>query len=230
MENGYVRKYLSVSTISMLGSCETKVTEILFKPRPPTQAMKAGAAAHEKVAAALPKITKEDIVKQIKAFQPLQVRELPVYDAKTKICGRIDQLDMTGMMENGRNTGIIIDDKYPSNPDFIHGLTLYYKLQLSSYAVALENSDTYGNICSAVGAKLRYLQKGTNALIKEYDINRQRLEDCKANVPIASKVAWVLYERRRPPEHRRFDVESGNWTNCFCGSGITANTQRKLTL
>ena len=51
---------------------------------------------------------------------------------------------MTGFTEKGKNTGIVIDDKYPSSPRWIQGLTPTYKIQLSAYAVALENSDNYG--------------------------------------------------------------------------------------
>lgn len=210
------RKFLSISSISMLGSCETKFLETIQGRKPTTPAMKAGTVAHEKVAEALPKITKEEIIGDIKAGKQIKVRELPVYNSKMNICGRIDQLDMTGRIENGKNTGIIIDDKYPSSTSRIYGLTLYYKLQLSSYAVALDDSDAYGNICKAIGAQLIYRERGSNTILQHYEITRPRLEVCTANVGIAIKDAWNLYQGKAKPEHRRFDVESAEWIRCYC--------------
>ena len=211
------RKFLPISKVSMLGSCEVKFMESMLEKREPTKFMKIGKEAHERLTIKLPKMTKEEIINEIKSKKPIQVRELPVYDEKMRICGRIDHLAMTGNMENGKNTGIIIDDKYPSSRSHIYGLTLYYKLQLASYAVALANSESYGNICMAVGAQLRYREKKNDSIISSYEMDRKRLEDCEANIDIASKVAWVLYENKRKPEHRRLDVENGEWGKCYCG-------------
>ncbi len=217
MEQGeYKRKYLSISSISMLGACETKFMEAIEGRKKQTRAMKAGSVAHEKVAEALPKITKEDIIREIKVMHPIQVRELPVYDEKTHICGRIDQLHMTGFTEKGKNTGIVIDDKYPSSPRWIQGLTPTYKIQLSAYAVALENSDNYGGICKVVGAQLRYLQKQSNAILQQYNIDSNTLDTYMSNTIPAIDDAWNMYKGKQQPEHRSYDVESGAWVGCLC--------------
>ena len=221
------RSYLPISSISLLGSCETKFYDAMFKPRVVTTAMKAGTVAHEKVAAALPKITKEQIISEIRAGRPIQVRELPVYDEKTHICGRIDQLHVTGFSDKGKNTGIIIDDKYPTSTSYIHGLTLYYKLQLSAYAVALGNSEPYGSICKAVGAQLIYREKGTNSIIKQYDMDSDMLGACMSNTGAAVEDAWAVYKKSKEAEHRRFDAYSGEWTSCFCGKVPAAQMHLK---
>ena len=69
MEQGeYKRKYLSISSISMLGACETKFMEAIEGRKKQTRAMKAGSVAARKGGRdALPKITKEDIIREIKA-------------------------------------------------------------------------------------------------------------------------------------------------------------------
>ncbi len=177
--------------------------------------------SHERLAVRLMKITKEEIINQIKSGMPLQVRGLSVFDSKTRICGRIDQLRMTGTFEGNRHTGIIIDDKYPKDPNLIHGLTLYYKLQLSSYAVALENSDQYGSLCKVEGAELIYREKATDKVIKSYEMDRKRLGDCASNVGAAVDDAWSMYQKKKEAEHRRFDVEIGEWVGCYCdGAGM----------
>lgn len=217
-QDGFTRKYLSISSVSVLGSCEMKFLDAIMGRTKQTTAMKAGKEAHERLAARLPKITKEEVINQIKSGMPLQVRELSVFDSKTRICGRIDQLRMTGTFEGHRHTGIIIDDKYPKDPNLIHGLTLYYKLQLSSYAVALENSDQYGSLCKVVGAELIYREKATDKVIKSYEMDRKRLGDCTSNVGAAVDDAWSLYQKKKEAEHRRFDVERGEWVGCYCKS------------
>ncbi len=210
------RKFLSISNVSMLGICETKALDSMLGKRRVTLAMKAGTAGHERLEEARPKMSKEEVVKRISGGLSVEVRELSIFDEKLKIVGRIDQLNVTGTMENGKNTGIIIDDKYPSTPPGNYGITLYQKLQLSSYAVGLSDSELYGRICSVVGARITYRDRDTDAIIKELDMDRQRLETCKVNVPIAVQDAWGVYRGGQAPIHRRFDVERGEWVRCYC--------------
>ncbi len=211
-----MKKYLSVSNVSVLGVCETKVMDAIQGKRPPTKAMKEGTIAHEKLAEKLPQMSKEQVIEGIKSGNKLNVRELSVFDSKLHIVGRIDNLFMTGIMEDGKNTGIIIDDKFPKETSKIFGITLYYKLQLSSYAAALADSYEYGNICRVVGASLIYRDKGSSNILRQFDMNRDRLNACTSNIRIAVDDAWKLYRQEKEPEHRRFDVEKGEWTGCYC--------------
>jgi hypothetical protein len=210
------RKYLAISAVSLLGSCETKALDSMLGRQRVTSAMKVGTEGHERLAKAAPKISTPEIVRQISSGMATIVRELPIFDDRLKIVGRIDQLSMTGSIENGKNTGIIIDDKYPSSDDRIYGITLYQKIQLSSYAVGLSDSQTYGAICSIVDARVVYRDRGTDAVLKQFDMGKERLDACKANVPAAVEDAWGLYLNKKAPEHRRFDVESGEWVGCYC--------------
>ena len=217
-----MKSYLSVSNVSALGMCETKAYEYLqIKARPQNAAMKEGAVAHEKLTEKLPKVSKEQVIEEIKSGRRVHVRELSVFDSKLHIVGRIDQLDVTGIVEDGKNTGIIIDDKFPKETTKIYGLTLYYKLQLASYAAAMENSYDYGSICKIIGARLIYREKQSNSIIRQFEMDRNRLNSCTFNISIAVEDTWKLYRKEKGPEHRRFDVENGNWVGCYCnGQGF----------
>jgi hypothetical protein len=210
------KKYLAISSISMLGRCETKLLEALSRTRKPTMAMAAGTVEHKNLAGKLPRMTKEQIISGIKAGHRIEARELMIYDPKSRICGRIDHLQTTGLFEGGRQTSFIIDDKYPSSPERIYGITLPYKIQLAGYAVALSNSEDYGTICKVIGTQLRYRENGTHKIIRQYSMNSARLGACLANMGSAIGDAWALYERKREPKHRRLDVEEGVWTECHC--------------
>lgn len=127
----------------------------------PSAVMKAGTAAHKAIEAKSPRMTKEQIVSELKAGHYLDAREVVLFDASNRICGRVDHLQATGFMQDGRNTSLIIDDKYPQKPDRIFGMTLKYKIQLAGYAVAISNSADYGCICRVIGTQLRYRETGT---------------------------------------------------------------------
>ena len=212
------RKYLSVSAVKVQGVCETKVLETIEGKAAKTPAMKAGIAAHEKLAEALPKISKEEIIESIRSGKAADIRELPVFDPKLHITGRIDHLSVTGMIENGKNTAIVIDDKFPNSTSAFHGFTLYYKLQLAAYAAALANSYEYGNICRIVGARLIYRDRQTGNATEQYNMGRERLETCVSNVGMAADNVWRVYRRQQEPVHRRFDVEKGEWIGYFCNA------------
>lgn len=85
---GYVRKYLSISSISLLGSCETKFYDAMFKPRVVTTAMKTGIVEHEKLTEKLPKISKGEMISSIKSGAKCSFREVSVFDRKLKLAGR----------------------------------------------------------------------------------------------------------------------------------------------
>jgi hypothetical protein len=200
----------------MLGICETKFIEAITGKAPITTAMKTGTAAHEKLAEKMPKIEIKDVINNIKEGKAIEVRELTVYDNRFHISGRIDQLSIRGIIENGKNTGKIIDDKFPEDLTKIYGLTFYYKLQLTLYATIINNSDVYGGICKIIGAELNYRNKKNDDLIKHFDLERNRLETCISNVNIAIDDAWDIYNGKKTAEHRRLDIETGKWTNCYC--------------
>ena len=217
MEAETKRKYLSISAISMLGTCETKFYDTMFRVSAPSAAMKAGTAAHKAIEAKSPKMTKEQIMSELRAGHHLDAREVMLFDASNRICGRVDHLQATGFMQDGRNTSLIIDDKYPQSPDRIFGMTLKYKIQLAGYAVAISNSADYGSICRVIGTQLRYRETGTDRIIRQYEMDSSGLDSCTANMPTAIGTAWRIYDREKEPEHRRLDVGSGEWVGCYCG-------------
>ncbi|MDE1856285.1 MAG: PD-(D/E)XK nuclease family protein [Candidatus Micrarchaeota archaeon] len=179
-----------------------------------TKQMKVGKAMHEKLAAPLPKITIDDVIEKIKSGRTGGVRELPVTDKINRLIGRIDQLELLGRNGSGINNALIIDDKYPKYG--YKGMPLYYKLQLSAYAVAIKNSEVFGGICDIVGLRLISRETGTHVVTGTFDVEGEELEKCKSNVAQAASEAWHLYEHKREPEHRRYDVGNGEWVRCYC--------------
>ena len=210
------RSLLSISSVSLLGSCETRFMEAMEGKQKVTKQMKVGKVMHKKLEEGLPKVSPEQIVQQIKEGKKFGVREFTVTDKKYKLIGRIDQLDMLGRVENGRNQGIIIDDKYPKSK--YSGMPLYYKLQLAAYAAAVGNSEILGPICNIVGVSLVCREVGTHKILNTFTVEGSKLDICKDNVGIATGIAWELYDKKRAPEHRRFDVGNGEWVGCYCNS------------
>src|SRR5271157_4373639 len=104
----FQRTHLPISSVSLLGECETKYANAIFGKLYPTMAMKIGAANHAELANALPKVSKEDVIRQIKAGGAFGVREIMVTDDKYKLKGRLDQLDLAGRKKGGKNEGIVI--------------------------------------------------------------------------------------------------------------------------
>ena len=127
---------------------------------------------------------------------------------------------MLGKTGNGKNRGVIIDDKYPETA--YRGMPLYYKLQLSAYATAVGNSDILGPVCDIVGVRLVCREANTHRITATFTIEGSSLDTCKGNVGMATARAWELYERKKEPEHRRFDVGNGEWIGCYCGQGYKA--------
>jgi len=217
MDTTYRRTLLAISSVSLLGSCETRFMEAMVGKQKVTKQMVVGKVMHEKLAAPLPKITIEEVIEKIRSGGKGGVRELPVTDKINRLIGRIDQLELLGKNTKGVNNAIIIDDKYPKMK--YKGMPLYYKLQLSAYAVAVKNSEVFGGICDIVGLRLISRETGTHAITGTFDVQGGKLEQCKSNVEQAAKEAWELYDHKREPEHRRFDVGRGEWVGCYCGLG-----------
>ena len=211
---GFVRTHLPISSVSLLGECETKYADAIFGRLYATTAMKVGAAKHAELAQAMPKVSKEDIIRQIKAGGAFGVREIMVTDDRLRLKGRIDQLDLTGRRIGGRSEGIVIDDKYTRMR--YDSIPSHYKLQLAAYASAVSNSSDYGSLCEVTGAKLICRNKMNHAIDKEFSVGCDELAAWKANIPLAAKVAWVLYEKKREPGHRRLDIGTGEWVSCDC--------------
>jgi len=208
-------KFLQISRVSRLGECEVKFVDAFVKPQVQTKAMKTGVKMHEELTEGLPKVSKEDVIKQISEGRKFGVRELFVTDNRYSIRGRIDSLEMTGNVVDGRNEGIIVDDKYTRME--YDSIPLQYKLQLAAYASAIRNSAEYGSICSIIGARLICRVSGTHEIIKEFEAGRAELASWVYNMPIAAKVAWVLYKGERKPRHMRLDIGTGEWGVCGCG-------------
>jgi RecB family exonuclease len=199
----------------MLGECETKYADAMFKKSSPTVAMKIGVAKHAELAQAMPKISKEDIIRDIKEGKAFGAREIMVTDDRFKLKGRIDQLDLTGRRIGSKGEGIVIDDKFTKIT--YDSIPLHYRIQLAAYAVAVGNSSDYGSLCEITGAKLVCRHRPSNVVRQEFSVGREELETWKSNIPLAAKVAWVLYDKKREPGHRRLDIGTGEWEKCQCG-------------
>jgi hypothetical protein len=58
----------------------------------------------------------------------------------------------------------------------------------------------------------------THNILNTFTVDGSKLDICKGNVGIATDRAWELYDRKKTPEHRRFDVGNGDWVGCYCGA------------
>ena len=56
------RTLLAISSVSLLGSCETRFMEAMVGKQKVTRQMQVGKVMHEKLAAPLPKITIEEVI------------------------------------------------------------------------------------------------------------------------------------------------------------------------
>jgi hypothetical protein len=216
LDTGFHRSLLPISSVSLLGTCETRFMESIEGRQKVTKQMKVGKAMHERLAAPLPKITFGEVVEKIKSGGTGAVRELPVTDGKYKLIGRIDQLELLGSNGNGRNRGIITDDKYPKRP--YTQMPMYQKLQLAAYAAAVGHSDKLSNICEVVGVRLIHREAVTHKIMGTFGIEGKELDNCEVHVETAAGTAWELYNKKKEPEHRRFDVGSGEWVGCYCNT------------
>jgi hypothetical protein len=213
--DGYRRTHLPISSVSLLGECETKYADAIFGRLYATPAMKMGAARHAELARAAPKVTKEEIIRDMRAGKALGAREIMVSDDKYKLKGRLDQLDLTGRMIGGRSEGIVVDDKYTRMR--YESIPFHYRIQLAAYAAAVENSRDFGHLCEVTGAKLICRNRLDHFINQEFSVGQEELSIWRRNVPLAAKVAWVIYEKQREPGHRRFDISTGEWGVCGCG-------------
>jgi len=216
LEGDYKRSYLPISSVSLLGECETKYSDAIFGRLYPTRAMKIGAQAHQELADALPKTSKEEIISSIKAGNAFGVREITVTDEKYKLKGRLDQLDLTGRKINGKSEGIVTDDKYTRM--VYDSIPPHYKLQLAAYGSAISNSKDFGHLCEIVGARLVCRNRLTQEIKQAFSVDCEELQSWKDNVPLAAKVGWVLYNKERQPVHRRLEIGTGEWVKCGCVS------------
>lgn len=214
--SSFQRTHLPISSVSLLGECETKYADAIFGRLYATTAMKIGAKKHEELAKAMPKISKEEIIRDIREGKAFGAREITVTDERFKLKGRLDQLDLTGRRVGGKMEGIVIDDKYTRMR--YTSIPPHYKLQLAAYASAISNSTDYGSLCEVTGAKLICRNKMNHAIDREFSVGCDELAAWRGNVPLAAKVAWVLYEKKREPGHRRLDIGTGEWKVCECSS------------
>jgi hypothetical protein len=59
-------------------------------------------------------------------------------------------------------------------------------------------------------------EAGTHRILNTFSVEGSSLDICKSNVGRATGRAWELYDKKRAPEHRRFDVGNGEWVDCYC--------------
>jgi PD-(D/E)XK nuclease superfamily len=212
---GFRRSYLPISSVSLLGECETRYADSIFGRLYPTAAMKMGAARHAELAHAMPKAGKDKILGSIRAGSAFEVREIAVADEQHKLKGRLDQLNLTGHEVNGKGEAIVVDDKYTRTR--YDSIPPHYGLQLAAYALAIDNSKDFGGICEVTGAKLVCRNRLDHFINQEFIVGQEELRTWKASVPLAAKVAWVIYRKEREPGHRRLDIGTGEWVRCGCG-------------
>ncbi len=207
------RDYLPISSISMIGTCETRFLESVMGKQKITSLMKKGKEKHEELTEGLPQIKKDEALKKIKSGIKCSFRELNVIDEKLKAIGRIDELQFDGGFINNKRTATLIDDKYPKR---IYGtMPLYYKLQLAAYTSAIHNSVDYSKICVITKAVL-LCRNYDHSIAKDFEVKKEELMSWEDNVSEAIGVAWEIFRNKKEPEHRRFDVSSNEWLECFC--------------
>jgi len=207
------RNYLPISSISMMGTCETKFLESVLGKQKVTNLMKKGKEKHEELTEGLPQIKKGEVLEKIKSGIKCGFRELTVIDEKLKAIGRIDELQFTGGFINNKRTATLIDDKYPKRVYDI--MPLYYKLQLAAYTSAIHNSVDYSKICVVTKAIL-LCRNYDHSIAKDFEVKKDELMSWEVNVPEVTDAAWEIFKNKKEPEHRRFDVSSSKWLECFC--------------
>jgi hypothetical protein len=211
------RNYLAISSISMLGSCEVKFYDTMFTPRVVTRKMQIGTDNHRKMVEKLPGISKEQMLSDIRNGKSCAFREVFVLDQKLKTIGRMDEIRFQdGFAADGRRRGILIDDKF-TRANY-GGIPLYYRLQLAAYACAVENSPDFSGICTMEKAMLVCRNSVTRQVTRVFEADEGTVGVWKSNTPEAIADGWRIYNKEKAPEHRRFDVENGEWIGCYCDS------------
>jgi hypothetical protein len=208
------RKYLAISAISTLGMCETRLARLLFKKPSPTPAMKLGLKAHEKLIEGRKKLTIWEMVELIKSGSACAVREIPVLDKRLMITGRMDELRFDSAGNGGKRAAILIDDKF--SRIVYEEIPMHYKLQLAAYGAAVDNSEMLSSICIAEKAMLVCRDQGTKEVTNTLEVGKDQFSVWKSNVPKAASLAWDIYNQKKEPEHKRYDVVNGESTACHC--------------
>jgi len=222
------RDFLPISSISLFGSCETKFLKSALGELEVTPVMQAGKEMHAQLIEGLPTITREKTLEKIKSGEKCAFREVLVIDDKLKIIGRIDQLEFHGKMINGKSAGVIVDDKYPIK--VYNTLPLSYKLQLASYTTAIHNSEDFSKVCAIVRAKLVCRNKDTHKVLKIFNVEEDELKSWVSQVPVVTKIAWKIFKNKKEAEHRRFDVSTNEWIECYCNRNSTEEVKEATTL
>jgi hypothetical protein len=208
------RNYLPVSSVSLLGSCETKVYESLMGGLKVTKRMQIGKVGHEKLVEKLPKLDKEEMFKIIKSGAKCSFREVPVLDEKLKMIGRMDEIRFEAGVGRSKRPATLIDDKFTKAQ--YSAIPLYYKLQLALYTCAVDNSEDFSKLCNINKAVLICREQGTGKIMKTLEADSQELDVWRSNTPAAVSYAWDMYSNNKQPQHRRFDVVTGQWAKCWC--------------
>lgn len=214
LEHNKKRNYLPVSSVSLLGTCETKAYESLIGKLQVTKKMQIGKIGHEKLVAKLPKLDKEEMFKIIKSGANCFFREVPVLDEKLKTSGRMDEIRFEANVTNSKRPATLIDDKFTKVE--YNAIPLYYKLQLALYTCAVDNSNDFSELCKINKAVLICREQGTGRIMRTLEAENRELDVWRSNAPDAVSRTWDMYSNNKLPEHRRFDVVTGEWTKCWC--------------
>jgi len=85
-------------------------------------------------------------------------------------------------------------------------MPMYQKLQLATYATAVDHSDKLTDICEVICVNLIHREAVTHKIMGTFSIEGEELDNCEDHIETATDIAWKLYEKKKEPEHRRFDV------------------------
>ena len=179
-----------------------------------TKKMQIGTVGHEKLAARLPKLDKEEMFRIIKSGANCFFREVPVLDGKLKIIGRMDEIRFDANAVSSKRPATLIDDKF-TKVEYT-AIPLYYKLQLALYTCAVDNSYDFSKLCNINKAVLICREQGTGRIMRTLEAENRELDIWRSNAPAAVSHTWDMHSNNKPPEHRRFDVVTGEWAKCWC--------------
>ncbi len=207
------QELIPISKLSMICMCETKYYDAMTGKAPVTLAMRRGSDMHRELALRAPKMTVAEIMNGMATHLQFSAREISVIDTRLRLKGRIDQLNLTGKTIGDKSECIVIEDKYPRQP--YDSIPQLYKLQLAAYALAMMDSKEYGRLCTVTGVQL-ICRGADHSALREFSAESAELSTWEYNVPLAVKVAWALYDGKRPAEHRRLDITTGAWGPCSC--------------
>ncbi len=209
---------LKVSSLSDLGICQVEFLNRMLGKVKTTPQMKTGEKHHEKLTEGLEKITDEDIIRFVKRGEKFDVREVFVKSDKTKLIGRIDQINFLGFKKgllrfgHTKNLAIILDDKFTRKNHF--EIPNYYKLQLTGYSTALGSDSRFEDLVDVVGVKLSFHDIETRKHMNTFEVDSDILDNWEAKIHKVVNEGLKILDKQKA-EHKGFNIENGTWEDCW---------------